>query len=90
LTLGNPGIKQFWETSIDSDGSVFGDGKGKRVLNLVFEILWPVSGPVGVEVRVRALLKLVERVRGLKVGSEEMREVFGFRDDNGDGGREVR
>ena len=39
---------------------------------------------------VRALLKLVERVRGLKVGSEEMREVFGFRDGNGDGGREVR
>jgi len=61
----------FWEKSLDCDGSVFGDGNGKKVSNLGFEVLWPVPQGVGPGCEsVKALLELVERVQGLKVGSE--------------------
>ncbi|KAE9378626.1 hypothetical protein N431DRAFT_325592 [Stipitochalara longipes BDJ] len=77
--------QKFWEKKLDHDGTVFGNVDGKKVLNMIFEVVWPVPKPLTVESEpVKALLELVDRVTGLKVDLWQIKEVFEF----GEGRRE--
>jgi uncharacterized protein YhfF len=80
--------QKFWEKSIDHDGTEFGSGEGRKVLNMIFEVVWPVPKPLTVESDpVKALLELVERVKRLKVEVEHIKEVFEFGERSGEGNK---
>jgi uncharacterized protein YhfF len=80
--------QKFWEKSIDHDETEFGSGEGMKVLNMIFEVVWPVPKPLTVESGpARALLELVEKVKGLKVEVKQIKEVFGFGEGSGAGSK---
>lgn len=75
--------QKFWEKKPDNDGTPFGEGKGRRVLNMIFEVVYPVPKPLTRDSDpVKALLELVERREGLEIGVESVKEVFEFGEGN--------
>jgi len=71
--------QKFWEKSLDHENTIFGNGDGEKVVNMIFEVVWPVPKPLTAESNpVKALLELVERVTGLKVEAEQVKDVFEF------------
>ncbi|KAN0115527.1 Heterokaryon incompatibility protein (HET) domain containing protein [Hyaloscypha variabilis] len=83
--------QKFWEKSLDHVDTIFGNGDGKKVLNMIFEVVWPVPKPLTAESdSVKALLVLVERVTGLKVEAEQVKDVFEFGEGNRDENKKVK
>jgi uncharacterized protein YhfF len=80
--------QKFWEKSADRDGTIFGNGEGKQVLNMIFQVVWPPPKPLTTDSDpVKSLLELVKRVKGLKIEVEQVKDVFGFGEGNGEGNK---
>lgn len=73
--------QKFWEKDLDHDGTPFGDGSGRKVLNMIFEVVYPIPKSLTTDSDpVRALLELVKRCTGLKVTPDQIKQVFAFSD----------
>jgi uncharacterized protein YhfF len=76
--------QKYWEKTLDHDGTPFGNGVGRKVSNLVFEVIYPRPVPIVPDSEpVKSLLELIERSLGLKIAVGEVKEIF----DLGEGNR---
>ncbi|EPE35586.1 PUA [Glarea lozoyensis ATCC 20868] len=71
--------QRFWEKSLDHDGTSFGDGRGRKVMNMIYEVVYPITKPLTADSNpVKAFLQLVERMTSLQVTADQVKEVFEF------------
>jgi hypothetical protein len=79
LSFGRSGIRGFGRRVWIIMGTVFEDGLSKKMLNMIFGIVWPVPKPLTMYSEpIKALLELVERLQGLKIEVSQVKKVFGF------------